>query len=489
MKISTTLKSIGIPVTGILTFVVILSFMLNAREAGVAGNGGGEAPTVMSYACVCGEGSGDESDASVPLIHFLLPGESLRSLAKEYGVSVFSIASCNRITDIRTLRPGDPIVIPRLFNEGASAGSGGKNSNEALRITVSAKSGSVPFRVGFSSTGSVRDGFSTFVWDFGCGRFSYERETEFTYLRPGKYTVTCAIRSAAGDEISSGPVEITARDVYGDIGELDLVTLDRVNELFDLSGRVFGPYGREIVFDRDTKVVSDPVIVAMAGPNLLRAIAPGYAIVTLDDGDHRYTFDLFVPPFPTQHTIEPESDWYKTQFDTGLWGNCGPACVAMAVHWATGEPITVEESREEIGMPYASGALSYANMLDNFTLHGIEAYRQTAPAFEDMSAIIDEGKLIVISFNTTTLRPVEGDKRTVFTDRYYPDTTGHYIVIKGYTLDERFFVAYDPIPGDWKKNLPRYSDGISMLGRNRYFRTEEIMSSIKANEVLVICKK
>jgi hypothetical protein len=50
-------------------------------------------------------------------------------------------------------------------------------------------------------------------------------------------------------------------------------------------------------------------------------------------------------------------------------------------------------------------------------------------------------------------------------------------------------VVYDPIPGDWNENDIRYSDGFSMIGKNRYYKTEELMNSLKTRTVLEISRE
>ena len=70
--------------------------------------------------------------------------------------------------------------------------------------------------------------------------------------------------------------------------------------------------------------------------------------------------------------------------------------------------------------------------------------------------------------------------------QYYIDSGGHYLMIKGYSLDKRYFVVYDPIPSDWVANSKRYADGMSMYGRNRYYDVDELFTSLRAPQVLEI---
>jgi hypothetical protein len=47
-------------------------------------------------------------------------------------------------------------------------------------------------------------------------------------------------------------------------------------------------------------------------------------------------------------------------------------------------------------------------------------------------------------------------------------------------------VSYDPIPNDWTVNSFRYADELSMVGRNRYYGSGEILRSLRRYEMIVI---
>jgi hypothetical protein len=70
--------------------------------------------------------------------------------------------------------------------------------------------------------------------------------------------------------------------------------------------------------------------------------------------------------------------------------------------------------------------------------------------------------------------------------KYYNDEVGHYIIIKGYSLNGEYFVSYDPIPNDWTVNSFRYGDELSMVGRNRYYNSREILRSLRSYEMIVV---
>lgn len=431
------------------------------------------------------------SAGQTPPFHIYHPGDTLSAVASMYGVSLSEIIRFNAITDVRLLRPGDRILIPsgvkRLRKISYPGGMNQKTTPlpTILAIRSFVTEGVIPLTVDFSTLFDFPDSLSP-VWNFGNGRFSFAEHTHYTYLKPGEYRVYLSLADEKGQEVVSNSILISVKKVNIDSDSDIFITMDCVGDFLDLSGRFYDASGNPVVFDSQFTLKQDPRLLTYSKKNKFLAASPGYTKVTLSKGNEVYSFYLFVSPFPTQHSIEPEYDWYKTQFDTGMYGNCGPACVAMAVHWATTKNISVVESRQEIGLPIKNGALTYRHMASNLRFHRIRTYDTLINDFKDMKDIIDRGNIAIILFNTTHLQPVQGDETLIFVDRYYPDTTGHFIVIKGYSLDEKYFVSYDPIPGDWQTNSLRYTDGVSMIGRNRYFLVDQIFESIKGKQVLEI---
>jgi hypothetical protein len=195
---------------------------------------------------------------------------------------------------------------------------------------------------------------------------------------------------------------------------------------------------------------------------------------------------LFVSPFPSKHSYEPSYNWYKTQFATGINGNCGPACVAMAIHWATSNDIPVEKVRAEIGMPYRNGSISYSNMITSFKKHRVRFNLKEDANKDDICRIIDRGNIAIVVFHTSKISKTKGNKIHNMVGRYYEDKVGHYIIMKGYTLDKKYFIVYDPIPSDWKRNKDRYEDGVTMIGKNRYYNASELIKAIRGKVLEVL---
>lgn len=185
-------------------------------------------------------------------------------------------------------------------------------------------------------------------------------------------------------------------------------------------------------------------------------------------------------------TSTAEYDWYKTQFNTGL-GNCGPACSAMAIYWATGRDITVEQVRAAIGDTGGEGGTSLDDLKSVVDKRGVRTAYTSLETADDLRRMIDRGSIAILWIHTGFLSKIAGDPARNRIGRYYEDECGHYIVVSGYSIDGRYFVAHDPIPGDWVTNSVRYPDG-SMLGNNRFFPAEEIWASLKVGYVVEIFK-
>jgi hypothetical protein len=194
---------------------------------------------------------------------------------------------------------------------------------------------------------------------------------------------------------------------------------------------------------------------------------------------------LFVSPVPSRHVDRADLDWYRTQFNTGTQSNCGPSMVSMALAWALGDYVPVAKVREAVGWQ-GDGGISFEDMIRVLRSHGVQASMQPVSGAEDLCRVIDSGRVAVLLYNTRSVRRASGDPTRNLFGAYYADDVGHYVVVKGYSLDRKWLVVYDPIPSDWSANSVRYADGISMIGRNRYYAAAELFATIRRPDVLVI---
>jgi hypothetical protein len=100
--------------------------------------------------------------------------------------------------------------------------------------------------------------------------------------------------------------------------------------------------------------------------------------------------------------------------------------------------------------------------------------------------ILDRGHLALVLIRSGGIAKVAGDPSSNLVGRYYDDDLGHYILVKGYSLDGGYFVVYDPYPVDWESNGMRYSDDVSPIGKNRYYPAQQLFSALKTKMILEV---
>jgi hypothetical protein len=229
-----------------------------------------------------------------------------------------------------------------------------------------------------------------------------------------------------------------------------------------------------------------PELLARIGhTSKYRAQGSGHTVLTLGRGRAGRPVYLFVSPLPSRQVSRDDLDWYRTQYGTG-YANCGPAVVSMAVLWARGQDIPVQDIRDEIGYPYDDGAVSFDNLGAALGQHKVAFATPQLAGPADLRRIVDRGHIAVVLIQTGNIEKVDGDPVTDLVGRYYDDDEGHYVLVKGYTLDKRYFVVYDPYPVDWESNSLRYGDNVSMIGKNRYYRADQLFSALKTPLVLEV---
>jgi hypothetical protein len=127
-------------------------------------------------------------------------------------------------------------------------------------------------------------------------------------------------------------------------------------------------------------------------------------------------------------------------------------------------------------------------MMRVLKFHGVQSALKPAGSADDVRRLIDQGQIAILLYNTSSVRRASGDPTKNLFGAYYKDDVGHYVLVKGYSLDRKWFVVYDPIPSDWSSNSVRYSDGISMIGRNRYYSATELFATLRVNAVLAVSR-
>jgi LysM repeat protein len=415
---------------------------------------------------------------SLPFSHKVRKGETIYGIAERYDLSVFDIIRANEINDPTKIQPGQLL---RLSQPDYHDNWDGNSPLPEPLISVNKSTGQAPFQVDFTCHADLPEG--SYLWDLGNWRFAFNRNPANTFQEPGLYTVKLKIYNKSGTTFSSNNLTIKVLPHKQQTDNHRFITLDQLNDTLNIR-RLMDEMGAAGGY----RVSQSPVLFKDAGEDRYLAVKGGYTRLGLQADNSFHSVYTFVSPIPSRHSWEPDINWYKTQFGTGIRGNCGPATVAMASYWSSGLDTPVTSIRSEIGMPHSNGAISFEHMFKPFQTRGVSYRLIELSAAENLKAIIDRGNIGIILINTAYIDRAAGDARTNFIGRYYRDITGHYVVVKGYTLDGRYFIVYDPIPSDWTSNRSRYKDGISMLGRNRYYSTTQIIRALKKPLVLEVKK-
>ena len=268
------------------------------------------------------------------------------------------------------------------------------------------------------------------------------------------------------------------------------ITLSSMDEYFVVNGIITRVAGyanvREAPLDFSE---SDQYLVKV------RFTKPGFYGLTIREaaetssaGQLRY-YSVFVSPVPTMHTdaASGDFDWYMTQFNTGTTSNCGPASASMGVGWSTGKQLPVSEVRKAVGWQ-GEGGTSFEELTGVLKSHGVPALVSPLRNIQHIKDVIDSGGIAIVLFVTDGVKTAKGNPANDLFGKYYEDSVGHYIVVKGYSLNDEYLVIYDPIPSDWSSNSFRYGDDVSMIGRNRYYAAKELLGSLRRAEMIVVPK-
>ncbi len=408
-------------------------------------------------------------------VHTVKSGDTLYSIAKLYGIKRYELIKYNRMNSVRKLKPGERIFIPRTLTD--------------IQISVDNRTGLVPFQVRFNIDTNTRDRIRSYKWVLGDNATSTNRNPTYTYKEKGNYYVTLTVIDENGNEVESNTLPIVARSLaHIGFGAPKYVTLNK-NDIFSLETKVIDNLNNTIEFNYKTKIEQNPSLLRQIDKtDRFEIVNTGYSKITFSVKGYEHSSYFFVSPTPTKHVAGPDVEWYKTQFNTGLNGNCGPASVAMGIQWATGTNVNVRSVRSQIGLPSEDGAIGFNHMISIFNKYKMRDRLQTIHSPEDLFRIIENGDIAIILIHSGKIKKTKSNIQQTLFDRYYNDSVGHYIIIKGYSLDKEYFVTYDPIPGDWWQNSVRYSDGVSMIGKNRYYSAEEIFDALKTPTILIISR-
>jgi LysM repeat protein len=440
------------------------------------------------------EGTGAlEQDRSTDLSYTVQDGETLSEIAYVYKLDYTQLAIYNNLSNPSAIKPGQRLVIPSLFHaasikaptfpKAALAISSRPVPGQQIHIDVDQQNDGRSVTAHFTLKPPRSTTLTRYQWDLGDGRWSFRDSTFNTYDKPGTYNVSAKAWDTDGRLHTSNTIYITVPHpgAYA-TGNQRFITLDEVGQPFDVDGVVSSVLGYDTVED-------SPIVPAGSGAGVQTYAAnkPGFFNLTVDKGDEASKVYLFVSPIPSKQIDRADVDWYRTQFNTGTQSNCGPSMVSMAIAWARGDYVPVASVREAVGW-HGDGGIGFEDMIRVLAANGVRAELQPVWNAEDIRRIIDQGKIAVFLYNTRSVHRAVGDPTQNLFGSYYTDNVGHYVLIKGYSLDGKWFVVYDPIPSDWASNSARYGDGISMIGRNRYYAVSDLFATIRLNSVLVVSR-
>ena len=430
------------------------------------------------------------------------PGETLSEIAYAYDIPYAFLAWYNKITNANRIRHGTIITIPSYENIEAQQNEYQQHllrlrqqpqpqpqpaARTVRNITITQESRSSGTGTGITVQFSIVDppsGLRSYEWDLGDGRRSLHVNPSHEYLNPRTYTVRLTAQDGSGNFYRSNPlyIEIPHPASTAEHSTTKFVTLSSPEEYFVVNGAITRVARYPNIHDVLDLSESDTWLTKA------RFKMTGYFGLTVkeENGKEQY-YSVFVSPIPSMHSdiATTNFNWYRTQFNTGTPSNCGPASAAMAISWGTGRYFPVSSVRQAVGWQ-GDGGTNFDDLLRVIRNQGVEAGFRPIRSAQSIRDVIDSGSIAIILFLTDGIRRSAGNPATDLFGKYYNDSVGHYIIVKGYSLNGDYFVVHDPIPSDWSGNSFRYGDEISMIGKNRYFPVNQIMNSLRRHDMIVI---
>jgi hypothetical protein len=439
-------------------------------------------------------------DRAVDMEYHIRPGETLSEIAYTYRISYEALAYYNKITNANRIRVGTVIRIPSLENvktlelelaarpgqvQAAPVKTAAKNVKISYESRNNGDVGGSGITVQFSVVDPPIESLQSFEWNFGDGKRGFRPNPSYEYTTPKTYVASLTARDAAGTVYKSNPlyIDIPHPGSVVEHSTTKFITLSSPDEYFVI-------YGTITKVSRYPDITAAPLDLSESDRFLtkIRFKTPGFYGITAQEADNvEQYYSVFVSPVPTMHadTATENYNWYRTQYNTGTQSNCGPASVSMAIGWALGKYFSVSSVRQAIGW-HGDGGTSFEELIRVLNNEGTSAAIRPLQTVQHIKDMIDSGSIAIALFHTSGVKTTRADPAEDLFGKYYNDSVGHYIVIKGYSLDGKYFVIHDPIPSDWSVNSFRYGDELSMIGRNRYYPVDELLGSLRRRDMIVI---
>jgi ABC-type bacteriocin/lantibiotic exporter with double-glycine peptidase domain len=162
--------------------------------------------------------------------------------------------------------------------------------------------------------------------------------------------------------------------------------------------------------------------------------------------------------------LSAQTAWYRTQLNTGV-GNCGPACVAMAVAWINNPSITVQEVRKFIGYKRKDGSTSMEELVRALDYYSVSSNIISLASLDSLRDILKIRGVIVIISLTPSVISKATDK--VYGRPYDYKGTGHFIILED--VDSEYFVVQDPLGN-----------------KDRRYLIKEVLAAMKEKRAIII---
>jgi hypothetical protein len=441
------------------------------------------------------------ADRTQDIEYRIRPGETLSEIAYSYSIPYDILAFYNSISNANRIRVGTIILIPSVENMKTAEQ---KMARQPRRAAAPVRAAAKNVRIGFEShrNGDSNAGITvqfsilepapetlqSFEWDFGDGKRGFRPNPSYEYTAPKTYVARLTARDAAGAIYRSNPlyIDIPHPGSAVELSTTKFVTLSTPDEYFVVNGTITDVARYQRVEDAPLDFSeSDQVLTKV------RFTEPGYYGITVREANNvEQYYSVFVSPIPTMHADAAQEDfnWYRTQFNTGTTSNCGPASASMAIGWSLGKYFPVSSVRQAVGWQ-GEGGTSFEELLGVIRAEGIAASVQPLRSVQNVKDVIDAGGIAIALFRTDGVKTSRSDPALDLFGKYYNDTVGHYIVIKGYSLNGEYFVIHDPIPSDWGTNSFRYADEVSMIGRNRYYPAQELLRALRRADMIAVSRR
>jgi PKD repeat protein len=440
------------------------------------------------------------ADRTRDIEYHIRPGETLSEIAYAYSVPYDVLALYNNISNANRIRVGTVILIPSLENVKIAEDRMAKQPRRAAApVRVSTKSATISYEshnngdinsgitVQFSIVDPVPETLSSFEWDFGDGKRGFRPNPSYEYTVPKTYVVRLTARNTEGVIYKSNPlyIDIPHPGSAADLSTTKFVTLSSPDDYFVVNGTITN-------VARYANIHTAPLDFSESDQFLtkVRFTKPGYYGITVREASNiEQYYSVFVSPIPTMHADAAQGNfnWYRTQFNTGTTSNCGPASASMAIGWSLGRYFPVSSVRQAVGWQ-GEGGTSFEELLRVIRAEGVPAAVQPLRSVQHIKDEIDSGNIAIVLFRTDGVKTSRSDPASDLFGKYYNDTVGHYIVVKGYSMNGEYFVIHDPIPSDWGTNSFRYADEVSMIGRNRYYPAQELLRSLRRTDMIVVSR-